>query len=113
MPVAGKVSRSDGAWHRIGAVRAGASRVASNRQHYPKETPMNIALRCRYCALPLAAALILSVDARGEDASFGKKTYVYKTVGEAKIEADVYRAADATVRPVLVWLHGGALIVGS
>ena len=74
---------------------------------------MNIALRCRHCALPLAAALILSVYARGEDASFGKKTYVYKTVGETKIEADVYRAADAMVRPALVWLHGGALIVGN
>jgi acetyl esterase/lipase len=41
-----------------------------------------------------------------------KKTYTYKTVDGTEIQADVYRAADERVRPVLVWLHGGALIVG-
>jgi acetyl esterase/lipase len=40
------------------------------------------------------------------------KTYVYKTVGDVKNEADVFRPADGRVRPVLVWLHGGALISG-
>jgi acetyl esterase/lipase len=50
----------------------------------------------------------------GADApAFEKTTYTYKTAGETKIEADVYRANDATVRPVLVWIHGGALIMGS
>src|SRR5262245_20777025 len=44
--------------------------------------------------------------------AFGKKTYTYKTVGDTKIQADVYRPADTGVRPVVVWLHGGALIVG-
>jgi hypothetical protein len=34
-------------------------------------------------------------------------------VGELAIQADVYRADDAEVRPVLVWIHGGALIMGS
>jgi acetyl esterase/lipase len=47
----------------------------------------------------------------GED--FVKKTHVYKTVGDTKIHADVYRPGDAKVRPVVVWIHGGALIVGS
>jgi acetyl esterase/lipase len=41
-----------------------------------------------------------------------KKTYTYKTVDEVKIQADVYRAEDDKVRPVLVWIHGGALIMG-
>jgi len=41
------------------------------------------------------------------------KTYTYKTVGDVKIEADVYRADDAQPRPVLLWLHGGALVVGN
>ena len=40
------------------------------------------------------------------------KTYTYKTVGELKIEADVWRPEGAAVRPVLIWLHGGALIMG-
>jgi acetyl esterase/lipase len=42
-----------------------------------------------------------------------KKTYTYKTVGDTKIQADVYRANDTKVRPVVVWIHGGALIMGS
>jgi acetyl esterase/lipase len=45
--------------------------------------------------------------------AFLKKTYTYKTVGETKIQADVYRANDAKVRPVVVWIHGGALLMGS
>ncbi|HMF11909.1 MAG TPA: alpha/beta hydrolase, partial [Gemmataceae bacterium] len=47
----------------------------------------------------------------GEDVV--KKTQVYKTVGETQIHADVYRPDDAKVRPVVAWIHGGALIVGS
>ena len=41
------------------------------------------------------------------------KTHAYKTVGELKIQADVHRPDDAQSRPVLVWLHGGALVMGS
>jgi acetyl esterase/lipase len=48
-----------------------------------------------------------------DDADFGKKTYTFKTVGETEIKADIFRHADDKVRPVLVWIHGGALIMGS
>src|SRR5262249_39988418 len=41
-----------------------------------------------------------------------KTTHVFKTVDKVKIEADVYRSDSAEKRPVLVWLHGGALIMG-
>ena len=41
------------------------------------------------------------------------KTYTYKKVGDVEIKLNVYRADDEVRRPVLVWLHGGALIVGS
>jgi acetyl esterase/lipase len=41
------------------------------------------------------------------------RTFTYKTVGEIPIQADVYRADDARVRPVVVWIHGGALVMGS
>ena len=40
-------------------------------------------------------------------------TYTYKTVGELPIKADVYRLSGDEVRPVIVWIHGGALISGS
>lgn len=45
--------------------------------------------------------------------SLVKTTHVFKTVSDVKIHADVYRPDDAVVRPVVVWLHGGALILGS
>ena len=42
-----------------------------------------------------------------------QRTHVYKRVGDLEIKADVHRLNDATVRPVVVWIHGGALIMGS
>ena len=47
------------------------------------------------------------------DKPLNKTTHVYKTVGDVKVEADVYRPEGMEVRPVVVWIHGGALIVGS
>jgi acetyl esterase/lipase len=38
-------------------------------------------------------------------------TYTYKQAGELKILADVYPAAGEK-RPVVIWIHGGALIMG-
>jgi acetyl esterase/lipase len=46
-------------------------------------------------------------------ADFTKKTHVYKEAGGVRIELDVHRPDDAEVRPVVVWIHGGALIMGS
>jgi len=40
------------------------------------------------------------------------QTYTYKRVGDLEIKANVYRADDEKVRPVIVWIHGGALIMG-
>jgi acetyl esterase/lipase len=42
-----------------------------------------------------------------------KHTYTYKTAGDCKIQADVYRAPGDAVRPVILWIHGGALIMGN
>ncbi len=39
-------------------------------------------------------------------------THTYKRVGALEIQADVLRAPDDVVRPVVVWIHGGALITG-
>ena len=41
-----------------------------------------------------------------------KQTYVYKIVGDCEIQADVYQIPDDAVHPVIVWIHGGALITG-
>jgi acetyl esterase/lipase len=62
-------------------------------------------------AAVLAAVVVLVPFARAADVM--KKTYTYKTVDKVEIQADVYRPDDTRVRPVVVWLHGGALINGS
>src|SRR3954470_16096145 len=63
--------------------------------------------------LMVAAAVFLvpgRSDANGP--AFVKKTYTYKTADGVPVQADCYRPDDAKVRPVVVWIHGGALIVG-
>lgn len=74
--------------------------------------------RVRLTIVLLAAGLafnsVTERVARCEEptSTFSKTTHVYKRVGDLKIEADVYRHDDEAIRPVLVWLHGGALIMG-
>lgn len=41
-----------------------------------------------------------------------KTTYTYKTVNSLPIQLDVYRTEDSVARPLAVWIHGGALIMG-
>jgi acetyl esterase/lipase len=42
-----------------------------------------------------------------------KTTVAYRKVDGHEILADVYRPRDRTVRPVIVYIHGGALIMGN
>lgn len=68
----------------------------------------------RTLALGSLLFLVTMNNARAEKpAEFVKKAHTYKTVGGVKIQADVYRADDTKVRPVLVWIHGGALVTGN
>jgi acetyl esterase/lipase len=60
-----------------------------------------------------AAAALLSAAAGPAAGPLPRQTHTFKTVGDLKIQADVYRADDTTVRPVVVWIHGGALIMGN
>jgi len=64
------------------------------------------------CVLVSWGLTVASLDARGSDAVIRPQTYVYKTVGKLEIKADVYRPDDRVTRPVVVWIHGGALING-
>lgn len=41
-----------------------------------------------------------------------QQTFTFKRVGSLEIKADVIREDDDRVRPVVVWIHGGALIMG-
>jgi acetyl esterase/lipase len=55
---------------------------------------------------------VLPFESFAQDAGAGKKTYIYKTVDPCKIQADVYRIGEEKNRPVVIWVHGGALIMG-
>ena len=61
----------------------------------------------------LFLTLVVASSATAGEPEMKKTTHTYKTVGPTKIQADVYRSASKEARPVLVWIHGGALIVGS
>jgi acetyl esterase/lipase len=54
-----------------------------------------------------------SVVAQPADVPYSKETLTYKTVKDCRIQADVFRAAGDEVRPVILWIHGGALIFNS
>jgi len=41
-----------------------------------------------------------------------KRTHIYKRVGDLAIRADSYRFHDRPAQPVVVWIHGGALMMG-
>jgi acetyl esterase/lipase len=68
-----------------------------------------------FCLRLIAASLFVAspVFADEPKPKVSVKTYTYKKVGDLEIKADVHRADDATTRPVLVWIHGGALIMGN
>lgn len=42
-----------------------------------------------------------------------KRTHVYKETAGVKVELDVHRPESPEVLPVVVWIHGGALLMGS
>lgn len=41
------------------------------------------------------------------------ETFTYKTAGPLDIQADVFSRGDEPNRPAILWIHGGALIMGS
>jgi len=68
-------------------------------------------MRNLFCLIIGFAAIAPSMSLRAADDP-KLKTYVYKKVGDLEIKADVYQYDDDKVRPVVVWIHGGALING-
>lgn len=67
--------------------------------------------------LAAAPALLLAKDKKSSRptvraATPRVETFTYKTVEGLPIQADVYRLEGDQPRPVLLWIHGGALIMG-
>ena len=72
--------------------------------------------RLIFQSFPLGSFLLLSLaffDSFAAEISFKKTTVTYREIAGQKILADVYRPQDAKIRPVIVWIHGGALIMGN
>jgi len=61
----------------------------------------------------LLLALSIAACHRVDGQEVTRSTYTYKTVGDLRIRADVYRRPGDAVRPAVLWLHGGALIMGN
>ena len=61
------------------------------------------------------SCLCLATAALGADepAKLTKTTHIYKHAGTLPVQADVYRFDDTQMRPVVVWIHGGALVSGN
>ncbi len=59
-----------------------------------------------------AATLVLPHAFADEKRKIKVQTFTYKKVGKLEIKADVHRVDDDKLRPVVVWIHGGALING-
>ncbi|MFT3870402.1 MAG: alpha/beta hydrolase [Nibricoccus sp.] len=55
---------------------------------------------------------LVGVSAAAEP-PYAKQTFTYKTVGSMAIKADVYRPPGEGLRPIIVWIHPGGLIMGS
>lgn len=61
----------------------------------------------------VVAAVMTTMPCRAISAEVLKTTHTYKKVGDLEIKLDVYRDESTEVQPVLVWIHGGALIMGN
>lgn len=71
-------------------------------------------LRSKVCRLSTAALLLVLLPpiAFPQDATVSKKTYTYKKVDNLDLKADVYSTEGKAPCPVVLWVHGGALIMG-
>lgn len=70
----------------------------------------------RHEFLKTLAATAVSIVAKGSSLGGPQpvpKTYIYKAAGGCEIKADVYNADESITKPVVIWIHGGALIMGS
>jgi len=69
--------------------------------------------RLSYCIILVAAYAIGDPASAGAQNAFVKTTVAYREVDGHRILADVHRPNDEAIRPVIVWIHGGALMMGN
>jgi acetyl esterase/lipase len=75
---------------------------------------MSDLLRCKIMPPIVTSSMLLTLLLPQPEAQeVTRSTYTYKVVNGAPIRADVYRKSGDQVRPVILWIHGGALIMGN
>lgn len=62
--------------------------------------------------LSLCLLLFKPVPGIAQELKTTVTTHTYKKVGDLEIKLDAHRPADEKIRPLAVWIHGGALING-
>ena len=72
-------------------------------------------MRIRRITWAVLALALAAGQGRGDDKDqvIVPKTYTYKTVDQVELKADVFRPAADVIRPVVLHIHGGALIMGN
>ena len=70
-------------------------------------------IRRQFLQTAAAGAIGLSISRRCLGQIPEPVTYTYKTAAGCEIRADVYGGSPGTARPALMWIHGGALILGN
>ena len=68
----------------------------------------------RLTRILLLMGCVVRVTASADEMSITKRTFTYKTFHQStnQLQADVYRSSDEKVRPVIIFIHGGALMMG-
>ena len=64
------------------------------------------------CSAAVAMEVLVASRCHAQPVEARLETHTYKTIDSLQIKADVYRYPDERIRPVVVWIHGGALIGG-
>ncbi len=74
----------------------------------------NLFNRREFARLTAAGAVALARPLHSRAEQTEKQTFTYKKADGVEIKADVYHAASSgSRRPTVIWIHGGALILGN
>src|SRR5262245_24042415 len=78
----------------------------------PMKTNFDRRAFCRCVAAASSACVAVPALTWAQDQKTNVSTPTYKKVGSLEIKADVHRPSGTERPPVVVWIHGGALIMG-
>lgn len=77
-----------------------------------REGPVDRISRHQFLKVVAGGAVVATLPRIACAQSPGPTTHIYKTVGQCEIRADVHHAAPGARKPAVMWIHGGALIMG-